>query len=347
MANRIVTFGEVLLRLSPPDYLKFSQANEFKATYGGSEANVAVSLANFGLESDFVTRLPINDITDACIKELRSYNVGIKKIVYGGERLGIYFLENGAVARQSKVVYDRANSSFSTLQPGMIDWKEVLKDAKWFHWSGVAAAVSQGAADACLEGIKVADSMGLTISCDLNYRKNLWKYGKTPEEIMLPMVKYSDVIFGSEPEYEKVLGITPVGFKAITADEKLDLEGFKAVGEKVVALVPRCKKMFLELRNSINANHNTIAGVAYSDNSLKHSRIYDITHNVDRVGVGDAFCGGMIYGLVAYPEDVQKALDFAMAASCLKNTVSGDFNLVTVSEVENLMKGDGSGRVSR
>ncbi|WP_321426326.1 sugar kinase [uncultured Bacteroides sp.] len=347
MINKIVTFGEVLLRLTPPDYLKFSQTREFVATYGGSEANVAVSLANFGLNSEFVTRLPKNDIADACIKELRSHNVGIDSIVYGGDRLGIYFLENGAVARQSKVVYDRANSSFSTLQPGMIDWKEVLKDAQWFHWSGVAAAVSQGAADACMEGIKVADSMGLTISCDLNFRKNLWKYGKTPDEVMLPMVQYSDVIFGSEPEYEKVLGIAKVGFKAVTTDEKLDEDGFRSVGEQVVAKVPRCKKMFLELRNSINANHNTIAGVVYSDNTLKCSKIYDITHNVDRVGVGDAFCGGMIYGLVAYPGDDQKALDFAMAASCLKNTVYGDFNLVTTAEVENLMGGDGSGRVSR
>lgn len=268
MINKIVTFGEVLLRLTPPNYLKFSQAKEFVATYGGSEANVAVSLAQFGLNSKFVTRLPQNDIADACIKELRSHNVSTDCIARGGDRVGIYFLENGAVARQSKVVYDRAGSSFCTLQPGMIDWKEVLKDAQWFHWSGVAAAVSQGAADACMEGIKVADSMGLTISCDLNYRKNLWNYGKTPDDVMLPMVQYSDVIFGSEPEYEKVLGISKVGFKAISVNEQLNEDGFRAVGEQVVAKVPRCKKMFLELRNSINANHNTIAGVVYSDNTL-------------------------------------------------------------------------------
>ncbi len=229
----------------------------------------------------------------------------------------------------------------------MINWKEVFKDAKWFHWSGIAAALSQSSADTCKEAIEVANSMGLTISCDLNFRQNLWNYGKMATEVMPALVQYSDVIFGSEPEYEKIFGIAPVGFKAITVNEQLNIEGFELVGKRVLAEVPRCKKMFLELRNSINSNHNTLAGIVYSDQSLKYSRIYDITHAVDRVGVGDAFVGGMIYGLIAYPDNDQKALDFALAASCLKNTIYGDFNLVTVAEVENLMEGDGSGRVVR
>jgi 2-dehydro-3-deoxygluconokinase len=347
MKNKIVTFGEILLRLTAPGYLKFSQAKEFTATFGGSEANVAVSLANFGLNSEFITRLPENDIAHSCLCELRSHNVGTDNIIYGGGRLGIYYLENASIDRGSKVVYDRADSSFATITPGMIDWKAVLADAQWFHWSGVAAALSPAAAEVCREGIEMAESMGLTISCDLNFRKNLWKYGKTAAEVLPDFVAHSDVIFGSHDEYKQVLGLACPDFKAVTADYSMPLTGYESVGQKVVEMFPKCKKVFIEFRNTINANHNTLASVLYSDNSLKYTRVYDITHVVDCVGVGDAFVGGMIYGLIAYPENDQRALDFAQAASCLKNTISGDFNLVTVAEVESLMKGDGSGRVSR
>ena len=212
MKNKIVTFGEIMLRLATPDYLRFTQTNSYNATFGGGEANVAVSLANYGMETEFVTRLPHNDIAQACVMELRRYGVGVDNIVYGGNRIGIYFLETGAVARPSKVIYDRANSSIAEIQPGMIDWKEVFKDAKWFHWTGITPAISEGAAQACLEAIKVAREMGVTISCDLNYRKNLWKYGKTAAEVMPELVAECDIVLGNEEDAEKIFGIKPEGF---------------------------------------------------------------------------------------------------------------------------------------
>jgi len=347
LKNKIITFGEILLRLTTPGYMRFSQAKAYVASFGGSEANVAVSLANFGLDSDFITCLPDNEIAQACVGELLSHNVGTKHIIHVGKRLGIYFLENASNARGSKVVYDREDSAFATISPGVIDWKEVFTDANWFHWSGVAASLSPGTAAVCKEGILVAEKMGLTISCDLNFRKNLWNYGKTADEVMPELVAYSNVLFGSHDEYRKILKISTPDFKAVDTDYQMDTAGFEMSAKKVADMFPKCKKIFIELRNTINANHNTLAGVLYSDKSLKQSRVYDITHVVDCVGVGDAFVGGMIYGLIAYPDNDQKALDFAQAASCLKNTIQGDFNLITVAEVENLMSGDGSGRVSR
>lgn len=348
--KKVVTFGEVMLRLTTPGFRRFSQSNEFIATYGGSEANVAVSLAHFGIPTEFVTRLPDNAIARACIASLRACGLDTKGIVFGGKRLGLYYLESGAAFRNSNVVYDREDSSFATLRPGMIDWERIFSDAGWFHWSGIAAALSQDGADACREALEVADRMGLTISCDLNFRKKLWNYGCTAAEVMQPLIQYSDVIFGAEPEYEEILGIPPVGFKAVTAADTSftsNLSSFEEFGRKVVALVPRCRKVFLELRNSITSNHNLLAAVLYSDGTLKHTGIYDIEHEVDRVGAGDAFVGGLIYGLITYPRDDQKALEYALAASALKNTVYGDFNLATVEEVESLMSGNTSGRVAR
>ncbi|KAA6320848.1 2-dehydro-3-deoxygluconokinase [termite gut metagenome] len=347
MGKKIITLGEIMLRLATSDYLRFSQATEFNATFGGGEANVAVSLANYGLETEFVTRLPKNDIAQSCVMNLRSHNVGTNKIIYGGERLGIYFLETGAVARASKVVYDRSNSSISTLEPGMIDWKEIFKDACWFHWTGITSALSQGAADVCLEAIKAANSAGVTVSCDLNYRKNLWKYGKSASEIMPALVEGCDIILGNEEDCEKVFGIKPESFDVTATGGEVNAAEFESVCAQMIKRFPRCKKMIVTLRGAINANHNTWVGVLYSDGSLKISQRYDITHIVDRVGGGDSFMGGLIYGLITYPSDDQKALEFAVAASCLKHTIYGDFNLVTVAEVENLIKGDGSGRVSR
>lgn len=338
--KKVVTFGEVMLRLTTPGFRRFSQSNEFIATYGGSEANVAVSLAHFGIPTEFVTRLPDNAVARACIASLRASGLGTEGIVFGGKRLGLYYLESGAAFRNSNVVYDREGSSFATLCPGMIDWENIFADAGWFHWSGIAAALSQDGADVCREALEVADRMGLIISCDLNFRKKLWNYGRTAAEVMQPLVQYSDVIFGAEPEYQEILGVTPVGFKAVTAADasfESHLTDFEAFGEKVSALVPRCGKIFLELRNSITSNHNLLAAVLYSDGSLKHTGIYDIGHEVDRVGTGDAFVGGLIYGLIRYPHNDRKALEFALAASALKNTVYGDFNLVTVEEVESLM----------
>ncbi len=344
--KKVVTFGEIMLRLATPGYQRFIQSTNLNATFGGGEANVAVSLANYGIPAQFVTRLPQNDIGEWAISELRKYNVDTEAIVKGGERVGIYYLETGAVARASKVVYDRAHSSIATIEPGMIDWDKVFEGAQWFHWTGITPAISQGAADVCLEAIQAANRLGVTVSCDLNYRKNLWKYGKTASEVMPALVEGCDVILGNEEDAEKVFGIKPEGFDVTQTAGHVDSAAFESVCVQLKKRFPRAKKVIITLRGSINANHNTWGGCLHSD-KLYESKRYDITHIVDRVGGGDSFMGGLIYGLISYPEDDQKALDFATAASCLKHTVYGDFNLVRVPEVENLMEGDGSGRVSR
>lgn len=347
MSKKIVTFGEIMLRLATPGNLRFAQSNELVATFGGGEANVAVSLANFGIKTDFVTRLPKNDIAEACAMDLRKYGVGIDNIIWGGERMGIYFLESGAVSRASKVVYDRAHSAICDIKPGMIDWDTVFQGAVWFHWTGITPAISEGAANVCLEAIQAANRLGITVSCDLNYRKNLWKYGKTAHEVMPELVAGCDIILGNEEDAEKVFGIKPEGFDAAATEGEVHAASFQSVCTQLMAHFPRARKVIITLRGSINANHNTWDGVLYADNRLYESRRYDITHIVDRVGGGDSFMGGLIYGLLSYPGDDQKALDFAVAASCLKHTIYGDFNQVTVEEVEKLMSGDTSGRVSR
>lgn len=345
--GKIVTFGEIMLRLATPGYLRFSQTNELSATFGGGEANVAVSLANYGMEAEFVTRLPENDIAAACVKDLHKHGVKTDHIVYGGDRMGIYFLETGAVARASKVVYDRAHSAISEIMPGMIDWEHVLDGADWFHWTGITPAISQGAADVCLEAIQTANRLGIPVSCDLNYRKNLWKYGKKASEVMPDLVAGCDIILGNEEDAEKVFGIKPEGFDVTATAGEVNAAEFESVCIQLMQRFPRARKVIITLRGSINANHNTWGGVLYDGKQLFQSPRYDITHIVDRVGGGDSFMGGLIYGLLTYPQDDQQALNFAVAASCLKHTIYGDYNEVTVKEVENLMKGDGSGRVSR
>lgn len=345
--SKVITFGEIMLRLATPDYLRFSQATTLSATFGGGEANVAVSLANYGVDVEFVTRLPKNDIAAACVGELRKYGVGVNNIVYGGERLGIYFLETGAVARPSKVVYDRAHSSISTIEKGMIDWEKVFEGADWFHWTGITPAISASAAEVCLEACQAANRLGVTVSCDLNFRKNLWKYGKTAAEVMPALVECCDVILGNEEDAEKVFGIKPEGFDVTATGGEVEQAAFESVCRQMMERFPRAKKVIITLRGSINANHNTWGGVLFDGEKLYASPRYDITHIVDRVGGGDSFMGGLIYGLREYVGDDQRALNFAVAASALKHTIYGDFNLVTVAEVENLMKGDGSGRVAR
>ncbi|MBQ3213388.1 MAG: sugar kinase [Alistipes sp.] len=347
MMSKVITFGEIMLRLATPDYLRFSQSSTLSATFGGGEANVAVSLANYGVDVEFVTRLPKNDIAAACVGELRKYGVGVKNIVYGGERLGIYFLETGAVARPSKVVYDRAHSSISTIEKGMIDWEKVFEGADWFHWTGITPAISASAAEVCLEACEAANRLGVTVSCDLNFRKNLWKYGKTAAEVMPALVECCDVILGNEEDAEKVFGIKPEGFDVTATGGEVEQAAFESVCRQLMQRFPRAKKVIITLRGSINANHNTWGGVLFDGQKLYASPRYDITHIVDRVGGGDSFMGGLIYGLREYKGDDQRALNFAVAASALKHTIYGDFNLVTVAEVENLMKGDGSGRVAR
>ncbi len=345
--KKVITFGEIMLRLATPEYLRFGQTTQYNATFGGGEANVAVSLSNYGLPTEFVTRMPDNDIAKACLGELSRYGVGTKHIVKGGERLGIYFLETGAVARASKVVYDRAHSAISTIQSGMIDWKSVFADAQWFHWTGITPALSEDAAIVCLEAIKAANELGITVSCDLNFRKNLWKYGKKASEVMPELVAGCDVILGNEEDAEMVFGIKPEGFDVTATHGGVDGAEFRSVCSQMMERFPRAKKVIVTLRGSINANHNTWRGVLYDGKTLFESPSYDITHIVDRVGGGDSFMGGLIYGLISFVGDDQKALNFAVAASCLKHTIYGDFNLVTVDEVEKLMGGDASGRVNR
>ena len=345
--QKVVTFGEIMLRLATPDYQRFIQSNQLNANFGGGEANVAVSLANYGIPVDFVSRLPKNDIADWCISDLRKYNVGTQYIVRGGDRMGIYFLETGAVARASKVIYDRAHSAIAQIQPGMIDWKTVFKDTQWFHWTGITPALSQEAAETCAEAIRIANELGITVSCDLNYRKNLWNYGKTASEIMPALVEGCDIVLGNEEDAEKVFGIRPEGFDVSQTGGEVDAREFESVCKQLMTQFPRAKKIIITLRGSINANHNTWGGCLYAGGKLYQSPRYDITHIVDRVGGGDSFMGGLIYGLISFPDDNQRALDFAVAASALKHTIYGDFNLVTVAEIEQLMKGDGSGRVSR
>ncbi len=341
----IVTFGEVMLRLATPGNERFGQSKILNATFGGGEANVAVSLANYGLESKFVSRLPKNDMANACLRELRGFGVDTNDIIFGGKRMGIYFLEAGAVSRSSKVIYDRAHSSISEIKPGMIDWDKVLDNANWFHWTGITPAISQDTADVCLEAIKAANKKSITVSVDLNYRKNLWKYGVNASEIMPSLVEGCDIIFGNEEDAALALNIHPEGVDVTTGSVKG--EAYLSVSEKIMKQFPRCKKVVTSLRGSINANHNTWSGVLYDGKELYKSPSYQITHIVDRVGGGDSFMGGLIYGLLSYPEDFQKSLNFAVAASCLKHTIYGDYNLVTVEEVEKLMSGDVSGRVSR
>jgi len=335
-----------MLRLSPPGFKRFSQASNFDVVYGGGESNVAVSLANYGLDVDFVTRLPENDLGDCALMELRKRGVGVNRIVRGGERLGIYFLETGAVSRGSKVVYDRAYSAMSTIEKGMVDWETVFKDVDWFHWTGITPAISQGAADACLEAIKMANKLGVTVSTDLNYRKKLWKYGKEPGEVMPELVEGCDVILGNEEDAEKHFGLHPEGVD-VTHGGSVDGKAYLSVLKQLQKMFPRAKKVITTLRGSISASHNTWSGVLYDGEKLFEAPSYEITHIVDRVGGGDSFMAGLIYGLLSYKEDDQKALEFAVAASCLKHTIKGDANLVTVAEVEKLMAGDASGRVSR
>ena len=343
---KVVTFGEIMVRLGAPDYLKLIQADKFDVSYAGAEANVAVSLANYGIVTDYITCLPDNPIAERCIMDLRGHKVGVDHIQRTGKRMGILYLETGSNARPSKVYYDRENSSIATIEAGSIDWKDILKDATWFHWTGITPALSANAAAECLKAIKTANELGVTVSCDINYRGNLWKYGKTAAEVMPEMVAGADIILANEEDCEKVFGVKPKGFDAANTNGEIDQSCFLSVCQKMMECFPRCKKMAVTLRGAINANHNTWGGVLYNGKELITSRRYDITDIVDRVGGGDSFMGGLIFGLLHYQED-RKALEFATAASCLKHTLKGDFNLVSVQEVEILMGGDASGRVKR
>ena len=345
--NKVVTFGEIMLRLSTPGFLRFSQTNSFDVVYGGGESNVAISLANYGVPVEFVTRLPKTDIGECALMEMRKRGVGTSHITYGGDRLGIYFLETGAVSRGSKVVYDRANSAMAEIESGMIDWDQVIDGASWFHWTGITPAISKSAADVCLEAVKIASDRGITISTDLNYRSKLWQYGGNREAIMTELTSYCDIILGNEEDAEMQFGIKPEGLDITTQGHDIKAEAFLSVCKQMMKKFPRAKKVIITLRGSISASHNSWAGVLYDGEKMYESIQYQITDIVDRVGAGDSFVGGLIYGLLNYPNEDQKALDFAVAASCLKHTIKGDANLVTIEEIEKLMNGDASGRVNR
>jgi 2-dehydro-3-deoxygluconokinase len=342
----VVTFGEIMLRLQPPGFERIRQARSFEAIYGGGEANVAVSLANYGASARFVTRLPANDVGEACMAYLRQYNVDLSAVIRGGDRLGIYFCENGAAQRGSKVIYDRANSSLAAIQPGMVDWDAAFTGADWFHFTGITPAVSQGAAEACLEAARAARAKGLTISCDLNFRKNLWKWGKSASEVMPAMVELCDVAVGNEEDAEKVFGIKSADVDVQAG--KVSADSYRSVASQLAERFHNLKTIAITLRGSLSASHNTWSGVLWQrDGNFYTAPTFDIIPIVDRVGGGDAFAGGLIYALRAKPEDGAYALRFAVAASCLKHSISGDFNVASKAEVEALMAGDASGRVSR
>ena len=342
---RVVTFGEIMLRLVPPNLERPLQSGMFVATFGGGEANVAVSTANYRLPTSYVTVLPEkHPVADGCIAELRRFGIDTSHIVRGPGRMGIYFLEPGANQRPSKVTYDRDNAAVAIAKPGAIDWNAVFADATWFHITGITPALSQSAADLSIEAVKTAREKGVTISCDFNYRKNLWKYGKTAQEVMTELVKYVDVGIANEEDCQMSLGIT---IDVDVESGELDVEKYKALSDKVLAAFSQMKVLAITLRESVSASHNGWSAVLNDRESFFHSRKYQITNIVDRVGGGDSFSGGLIYGLNAFEDDHGNALEFAVAASCLKHSIPGDFNRFTAAEVEGLMKGGGSGRVQR
>ncbi len=342
---KVVTFGEIMLRLKSPAYERFFQSPALEATFGGGEANVSVSLANYGMQTAYVTVLPKNDIGEACLRELRGFGVDTSSIVRKDGRMGIYYLETGAVQRPSKVIYDRAGSAIAEAQAGDIDWKKAFDGATWFHITGITPAISAGAAELSLEAVKAAKEMGLHVSCDLNYRKNLWKYGKTADQVMCELVKYVDTVIANEEDFQKALLLKAESTDSVEKGE-LNVEQYKAIARLAMEKYPNIQRVAITLRESKSANHNDWSACLYNGKDFFLSRKYAITDIVDRVGGGDSFGGGLIYGLNTY-EDEKTALEFAVAASCLKHTISGDFNRVSVSEVESLMKGSGSGRVQR
>jgi 2-dehydro-3-deoxygluconokinase len=332
-----------MLRLAPPGLERFLQTSQFVATWGGGEANVAVGLAGLGLPAAYVTALPNNQIADACVAELRRFGVDTSKIVRGKGRLGIYYLEAGANQRPSKVIYDRENSAIALAKPGDIDWDSVFEGAGWFHVTGITPAISASAADLALESAKKARSKGLTVSCDLNYRKNLWKWGKPAAEVMRELVKSVDVAIANEEDVQMALGIQA---EVDVHSGELDRAQYEKLTNVVLKKFPDMQAIAITLRESKSASHNGWSACLNDRKEFLVSRHYDITHIVDRVGGGDSFAAGLIYGYLMLPTH-QDALEFAVASSCLKHSIPGDFNRVTVEEVKSLLKGGGSGRVQR
>ena len=339
--HKVITIGEMMGRLSPPDNLRFGQATSFNIGYGGGEFNVSASLSNYGIPTDFVTAIPDNPLGDSAMQTIKSFGIGHQHILRQGERLGLYFLEHGAAGRNSSVVYDRANSSMSNLKPGEINWREVFKNATWFHWSGITPALSQSCADACLEAIEIASEMGLTISTDLNYRSKLWKYGKAPKDVMPAMLKYSHVILADVDTALFMLGHEKIDPNYMDESEAVE------VFQKVANLLPNLHTIGMTFRNSVNASFQKIGGLVYNSGKLYRASIKDADPVVDRVGTGDAFMGGLLYGLLEHSDDLQTAVNFATGACVLKHTIYGDINRVSKEEVFKFIQSDGSAKVDR
>ena len=340
---KYLTFGEIMLRLRTLGHERFFQSNMMEATFGGGEANVAVSLANYGQDVGYLSILPDNAIGDECIKELRKFGIDTSRIIRGKGRMGIYFLEAGANQLPSKVVYDREHSAIALAKPGDIDWNEAFVGVQWFHITGITPAISESAMELSMEAVKEAKKRDITVSCDLNYRKNLWKYGKKASEVMRELAKYVDVAIANEEDVQKSLEIT---VDVDVESGELDREKYRMLGDKVLETYPNMKMIAITLRESHSADWNGWAACLNTGKNFYVSKKYEIRNIIDRVGGGDSFAGGLIYGLNHY-EEKSSALEFAVAASCLKHSVIGDFNRVSISDVEKLMGGDGTGRVQR
>ena len=341
--KKYITFGEIMLRLKPPNWERFFQSPLLEATFGGGEANVAVGLARFGLNSAYVSVIPNNVIGDACIGELRRQGVDTSLIVRKGNRLGIYFLEAGANQRPSKVIYDRSHSAIAQAKPGDIDWDEIFDGASWFHISGITPAISLSASELSIEAVKKAREKGVTVSCDLNFRKKLWKYGKSAPEVMDELVKYVDIIIANEEDCQKSLGVK---VDIDVESGELQVNKYKELTEKIFGLYPNIKKIAITLRESHSANHNGWSAVLNNMKEFLTSRKYEIYNIVDRVGAGDTFSAGLIYGLNQLDSD-RESLEFTVAASCLMHSIPGDLPLISIEDVKILAGGSGSGRVQR
>jgi 2-dehydro-3-deoxygluconokinase len=329
---KVVTFGEIMMRLSPPRHLRFDQAHAFDVFFGGSEANVAACLAAFGIQTEHVTRFPGNDLGASATRALRSLGVGTSHLIHGPERMGLYFLETGAMHRPSRIIYDRINSTFANITPGMIDWDEILASASWFHWTGITPAISQGAATVCLDALRSAKKNGLVVSGDINYRRNLWQYGRTARDVMPELISFTDHVVAGAADIENCTGIIA--------------DGFLSAASGLSSMFPNVLSVSATNRTSVTASHNEIEADMYLRGHHYRSASYSLNPIVDRIGTGDAFMGGLIYGWLMQM-DPQNILEFATASCAWKHSVEGDVNIASAKEIERLMKGENTGKLLR
>lgn len=342
---KIITFGEIMLRLTPPSYQTFLQTDKLEMTFGGGEANVAASLANWGETAQFITSLPDNSIGEGCKRFLLKNLINIDHISTKPGRIGIYFVEQGAAQRSSKVIYDRAESAFAKAEKDSFNWMDIFDQADWFHWTGITPAVSEMAYNRTREAVIAAQEKKVIVSCDMNYRKKLWKWGVLPSDVMPELVEKSDILIGNEEDAEKVFNIKAPGANVITG--QLESKHYVDVVSALAKKFPNLKTISITLRKSLSATHNRWSSIMLHDNQIFFAKEYDIDFIVDRIGSGDAFAAGLIYGLNNYSDNPQLALDFATGAAVLKHSIPGDFNLVDLAEIHQLIHGDGSGRVLR